>query len=144
MDALTLHAAGTVNVVGESYRQGILDRVARSATSADPYLDELKGRARSYARKPDRLWFRAALIREPENPHDANAIAVHATGFGLVGYLDRQTAIEYTPVFDELARHGVSVGACPAMLTGGGRGMSWGVVLCLSSPEAVIGDLRAS
>jgi hypothetical protein len=30
------------------------------------------------------------------------------------------------------------------MLTGGERGMSWGVVLCLSSPEAVISDLRDS
>jgi hypothetical protein len=144
MEAMTLHAAGTVDVVGESYRQGTLERLSRSATNAEPYLDELKGRARSLARKPDRLWFRAALIREPTNEHDPNAVAVHGTGVGLIGYLDRQTALDYAPVFDELAKHGVAVGACPAMLTGGERGMSWGVVLCLSSPEAVISDMRDS
>jgi hypothetical protein len=143
-DALTLHAGGTVAVVGESYRQGTLERLSRSATGPEPYLEELKGRARSYARKPGRLWFRAALMREPTNEHDPNAVAVHASGIGLVGYLDRQTALDYAPVFDELAKQGVSSGACPAMLTGGERGMSWGVVLCLSSPEAVIGDLRVS
>jgi hypothetical protein len=89
-------------------------------------------------------WFRAALLREPDNPYDKNAIAVHGTGVGLIGYLDRQTALDYAPVFEELARQGYSVGACPAVLTGGGEGKSWGVVLCLSAPDAVIGDLQAS
>jgi hypothetical protein len=69
---------------------------------------------------------------------------VHATGVGLVGYLDRETAIEYAPVVAELARRGYAVGACPAVLTGGGDGLSWGVSLCLSSPDAVLGDLRAA
>jgi HIRAN domain len=144
MDAMTLHAGGTVSVVGDSYRQGTLERLSRSATGPEPYLEELKGRACSYSHKPDRLWFRAALMREPTNEHDPNAVAVHATGIGLVGYLDRQSALDYAPVFEALARHGVSAGACPAMLTGGERGMSWGLILCLSSPEAVVGDLRAS
>jgi hypothetical protein len=104
---------------------------------------ELKGRTRSLARAAHRKWFRAALLREPGNRYDPNAIAVHATGIGLVGYLDRETAIGYLPVFEELARQGYAVGACPAFLVGGDR-LSWGVVLCLSSPDAVIGDLRAS
>jgi hypothetical protein len=144
MGALTLHAGGTVEVVGESHRQQALDRVARDATGPEPYLAELKGRARSRARNPDRVWFRAALLREPTNRHDENAIAVHATGVGLIGYLDRETALDYAPVFEELARQGYSVGACPARLIGGGPGRSWGVILCLSSPDAVIGDLRDS
>jgi hypothetical protein len=122
--ALTLHAAGRVSVVGESRRQDALERVARDATGPEPYLEELKGRAKSQARANDRRWFRAALLREPENPYDENAIAVHATGVGLVGYLDRQTALDYAPVFEELARQGYSVGACPAFLTGGGEGKS--------------------
>ena len=143
-DALTLHAGGTLAVVGESYRQDTLERVARTATGPEPYLAELKGRTRSYTRKPDRVWFRAALIREPTNPHDTNAIAVHATGVGLVGYLDRRTALDYRPVFEELERLGYTVGAWPAMLTGGRDGLSWGVTLCVSSAEAVVGDLRAS
>jgi hypothetical protein len=142
MDALTLHAGGTISVVGESHRQDALERVARNATGPEPYLQDLKGRARSLSREPGRLWFQAALFREPDNPYDANAIAVHAAGGGLVGYLDRQTAIDYGPVFEELARLGYAVGACPAVLIGGGPGLSWGVVLCLSSPDAVIGDLR--
>ena len=47
-------------------------------------------------------------------------------------------------MFEELARQGYAVGACPAFLIGGGDGLSYGVVLCLSSPDAVIGDLIAS
>jgi HIRAN domain len=144
MDALALHAAGRVAVVGESHRQEALARVALAATGPEPYLEELKGRARAMAKKPDRVWFQAALLREPGNPYDPNAIAVHAVGVGLVGYLDRETAIDYGPVFEELARQGYSVGACPAVLIGGGEGLSWGVVLCLSSAEAVLGDLVAS
>ena len=144
MDALTLHAGGTVEVVGESHRQEALAQVARTATGPEQFIGELKGRPRGLARAEHRLWFRAALLREPKNRYDSNAIAVHATGTGLVGYLDRQTALEYRPVFDELERQGYSVGACPAFLIGGGEGLSWGVVLCLSSPEAVIGDLQVA
>lgn len=143
-EAQTLHAAGTVHVVGESYRQDVLAQVAASATAAAPFLGELKGKARAIAVKdPKRRWFRAALFREPNNPHDPNAVAVHASGHGLVGYLDREAAIDYRPVFEELRRQGVTIGSCPAMLTGGDGGSSWGVILCLSSPEAVLGDLRA-
>lgn len=137
MDALTLHAGGTLSVVGESYRQDALEEVARTATGPEPYDAELKGRARAVAREKGRLWFQAALLREPDNAWDENAIAVHASGVGLVGYLDRETAIDYAPVFEELARQGCAVGACPAVLTGGGEKAFWGVVLCLSSPEAI-------
>lgn len=144
LEALSLHAAGTVHVVGESYRQDVLARVAAAATDAAPFLEELKGKARAIAVKDtERRWFRAALFREPDNPHDPNAVAVHASGHGQIGYLDRDAAIDYRPVFDELWRQGVQIGSCPAMLTGGGAGKSWGVILCLSSPEAVLSDLLA-
>jgi hypothetical protein len=96
-DGLTLHAGGTLDVVGESYRQPALEKAARIATS------------------------RA----------------------GHIGYLDRQAAVDYAPVFEELQRQGVSIGACPAYLTGG-DGYSWGAVLCISSPDVVVEDLRAS
>jgi len=50
-DALTLHAAGTVHVVGESYRQPTLERVALFGTStAEPFIADLT-RARP-ARSP--------------------------------------------------------------------------------------------
>lgn len=145
MTALTLHAGGTLSVVGESYRQDVLAKVAANATDVTPYMQDLKGKARGIATKDrERRWFRAALFREPTNPHDPNAIAVHADGYGLVGYLDRETALDYAPVFEELQRRGVKIGSCPTMLTGGGAGMSWGVVLCMSSPEAVLSDLHAT
>lgn len=144
MDALTLYAGGTRAIVGESHYQDTLAKVARIATSVESYLPELKGRARGVAtRQPDRRWFRAVLFREPHNPYDSQAVAVHAAGVGLVGYLDRDAAREYAPVFDELERQGYSVGACPAMLTGGGPGKSWGVVLCVSAADTVLSDLRS-
>jgi len=105
--ALTLHADEIVEVVGESYRQDVLRRVAAKASDMEPFLEELEGYARTRASKvPGRRFFRAALIREPDNPHDSNAIAVHAAAFGRVGYLSRDDAVEYLPIFDELARQG--------------------------------------
>ena len=122
MDALGLYAGGTLQIVGESHYQKALTDVSRIATNAEPYLPELKGRARSRAQvDKDRLWFRAALFRQPDNPYDPDAIAVHADGVGLIGYLDRDAAREYGPVFEELDRKGYKIGACPAMLTGGGE-----------------------
>jgi hypothetical protein len=95
MQALTLHAGGTLAIVGESYRQDVLAKVAAQATDAAPYMEDLQDKARGIAQKePERRWFRAALFREPGNEYDPNAIAVHAAGYGLVGYLDRETALE--------------------------------------------------
>ena len=42
-EALTLHAAGTVEVVGESFRQDVLERVAKIATGPEPYLEGPQG-----------------------------------------------------------------------------------------------------
>jgi hypothetical protein len=141
-EALTLLAGDTRDVVGESFRQDGLERVAAIATTVDEYLDELSGKARGIGEKDTaRRWFRAALFRD-YNEHDHNSVCVHAAGVGLIGYLDRLTAIDYAGVFAELERQGVKIGACPAYLIGGGPGQSWGVVLALSSPEEVITDLR--
>ena len=82
----------------QPFWQDALERVAKIVTGPEPYLEDLKGRARSRARNPKARWFQAALIREPNNPHDRNAIAFHASGVGHVGYLDRETAIQYRPV----------------------------------------------
>jgi hypothetical protein len=82
---------------------------------------------------------------EPNNPVDANAIAVYADGVGLVGYLNRDDAIDYAPIFPELHKHGCNVGSCPAFLIGGEPGKpSFGVLLCLSSPDEIVRDLAAS
>lgn len=141
--AIALLAADTLHVVGESFRQDALHKVAAIATDPSPYRDELTGKARHIAENDSKQrWFRAALFRD-YNEHDHNSVCVHAAGVGLIGYLDRDTAIDYAGVFAELERQGVKVGACPAYLIGGGSGKSWGVVLALSPPDKVIADLRS-
>jgi len=65
-EALTLHAAGTVEVVGESFRQDTLERLARIATGPEPYLEDLKGRARSRTRNPKLLWFQGGAAARAE------------------------------------------------------------------------------
>jgi hypothetical protein len=142
--AITLHACDLVEVVGESHRQDALRRVAAIATGSGRFVGELSGRARKLAdEKADGRWFRAVLICEKSNQFDSNAIAVHADGVGLLGYLGRDDAIDYQPVFRELERRGCRIGTCPAFLIGGEAGKpSYGVLLCLSSPERIISDLE--
>jgi hypothetical protein len=63
--------------------------------------------------EPERVrWFQAALVPEPNNPHDRNAVAVYADGVGLIGYLSRDDAIEYQSVFVALRQRG-AIGRVP-------------------------------
>ena len=144
MIATKLLAGDIVEVVGESYRQDTLRRVETTATNSWPYLDELTGYARRRAEEDlEGRWFRAVLVREPDNPADPHAIAVHADDVGAVGYLSRANALAYAPVFEALARAGSTQGTCPGFLIGGGRGAGLGVLLCLSPPDDVVRDLIA-
>ncbi|HKM53854.1 MAG TPA: HIRAN domain-containing protein [Isosphaeraceae bacterium] len=43
------------------------------------------------------------LVREPGNPHDANAIAVHNTHGQRIGFLPRQQSVILAPHVDSLA-----------------------------------------
>jgi HIRAN domain len=86
--------------------------------------------------------FLAELVDEPENPHDANAIAVHAEG-QVVGYLPRGQAAGYRPVFDELRRRGYAAASCQAKLVGGTDDKpSFGVTLRLSDPQECLNALE--
>jgi hypothetical protein len=145
-EAMTLHASQLVEVVGESHRQGALTRVAASAGAAGPFLEDLSGRALKIAESElGKSWFRAVLVCEPGNKQDPNAVAVHADGVGLIGYLNRNDAIDYQPVFAALRARGCSAGSCPAFLIGGETGKpTFGVMLCLSSPEKIVIDLDAT
>jgi HIRAN domain len=58
---------------------------------------------------------RLELRREPSNPHDGNAIAVHCLQ-GQIGYLDAELAKEYVSRLD---RGKISLGARIKTLTGG-------------------------
>jgi hypothetical protein len=143
---MTVYADDLVDVVGESYHQDVLRRVAARATGSDPFLEELAGHAREVAEKErDGKWFRVALIREPNNEYDENAIAVYANEVGLVGYLDRDDATEYQPVFKALKPHGCNVATCPAFLIGGTKSKpNYGVMLCLSTPKRIVAELAES
>jgi hypothetical protein len=143
LNACIVHAGGLLGIVGESYRQDELDALSGRTTDASPFREDLVDYAAEVAdSEPDRRWFMAVLVREPDNPKDPDAVAVHAQGGGNLGYLKREDAQRYGRVFQSLDKRGYDAAACPAMLTGGGAD-SYGVVLAISAPGYVLGDLTA-
>jgi hypothetical protein len=88
---------------------------------------------------------KAVLMRQPDNPKDANAIAVmvytREDQAAHVGYLTRDDAPAYRPVFDFL---GDRILGCEAAIAPyrGGAGTD-GVVLHLGTPGELIADLWA-
>ncbi len=90
-----------VKVVGESFRQEALERIAG-------------GRGPTGVRNQDHL---AGLRPEPDNPKDPEAVEVEIDAL-LVGYLSRADARAYRPIIDRLATHGLAM-ACQASLIGG-------------------------
>lgn len=67
------------------------------------YQDRLKDLA---SREPGGL-FCAILVPEPHNASDSNAIAVHADGLGVVGYLSAADAVKYRTVAGLVSAHGL-------------------------------------
>jgi hypothetical protein len=103
--AATLKRASTVPPTGlDSYAQGVATQEAGALR-----------------------WFTAELIHTPENRYDKNAIEVRTTQ-GLVGYLDRDHAEEFRPVFELLKGEGYGGALVPAF----GRPDEGQIVLCLS------------
>ena len=94
MSAARLPARGLVSVVGTSYRQDAVREVAAHAKGSGPFLDEIGGKARRVAEDQfDGRWFRAELVREPENEHDPNAVAVFDAARTLqAGYVPADVA----------------------------------------------------
>ena len=128
LSALKLAGGAHVAVVGESHYQ---DAIVR--TVADSPADE---------EEPDWRSFQAVLVREPGNKYDANAIGVYSS-FGRLGYLSREEAIEYGPVFEEIARQGASAGVCVGLISPKNPDYPYGVVLRLSIPRICLEELRA-
>jgi hypothetical protein len=144
LNACLVHAGGLLGIVGESYRQDELRALSWRTTDVSRFRGDLVDYAAEVAdEEPDRRWFLAVLVREPDNPKDPEAVAVHAEGGGLVGYLSRDDAREYAQVFRSLEKRGYAAAACPAMLNGGGD-KSFGVVLAISAPGYVLNDLTRS
>jgi HIRAN domain len=91
----------TRGIVGESHRQSA--------------LRDLDG---GRLQRGEQVNFIVALIPEPENTYDKNAIRVEIQGGGQIGYLSRDDASEYHDVFRWLAERNV-VGVARAKLIGG-------------------------
>jgi len=126
-----------LEVAGESHYQRTLERIAGGRTPHGP-------------RNTEHI---AALIPDPANAHDTNAVRVvvmpvrsaanptlqRGQAWGLVGYLTRKDAVAYRPVIDAAAAVGAVIG-CMAELTGGwDRGTGdrgfFGVILHLGLPR---------
>jgi hypothetical protein len=91
LTAIELAGGAHLAVVGEShYQDAIVGTVERSPLGSE---------------EPDRHAFQAVLVREPRNKYDPNTIGVYSS-VGKVGHLSREAAIEYGPVFEEIARQG--------------------------------------
>ena len=65
-----------------------------------------------------------ALLPEPSNAYDSNAVRVMVLPDKLVGYLSRDNAVRYRPAIDELAQRGFILGAV-MMLIGGEDYEEW-------------------
>jgi hypothetical protein len=118
-----------LGVVGESYRQTALKALAAGR------------RARN-----EEVFFSAALVPNPTNPHDPNAIKVYIHGGEHVGYLSREDAERYRPLRDALMAQRAA-GVCRAKLIGGTPGKpSIGVILDVAEPAteaaAITGDIQ--
>lgn len=108
------------DIVGESNYQGTLRRIdgGRLAREEEVVLPAL-------------------VIPEPQNAYDPNALAVHAEGYGKIGYFDRDSAGYTFAALGKMLRNQGLVGACEARLTGGWQSdVSIGVRLSILPPEA--------
>ncbi|HWP62561.1 MAG TPA: HIRAN domain-containing protein [Candidatus Binatia bacterium] len=132
-------ADAVVHVVGEYYRQAMIS-LARppGPTDLPPGLPP-----------PPSGHYKALLMPEPKNRYDPNAIMVllwAGRHWVHVGYLSRESAIEYQPVFAYLGGGSTTPAAtkphclaCDAALIRERDGM--GVVLNLGTPAEIIADL---
>jgi hypothetical protein len=96
-----INTGAAVDAVGESYRQAALEEVGG-------------GRTPFGVRHPV---ITAVLVREPDNPHDPNAVRVEAAGRHLA-YLSREDAPRFHGVIEKLASKGMKA-SCRAQLIGG-------------------------
>jgi hypothetical protein len=115
-----------VQVVGESFHQEALERIAGGRTPDGPVRREHV----------------AALVPEPTNPYDANAISVQIEA-QPIGHLSREDAIRFRPVFTLAKARGYPALGCHAALKGGwDRGGedqgSIGVELHMAGPAGLI------
>lgn len=122
-----------LEVVGEAYRQENFAKVR------PPGPDDLPPGLPA----PPAGYYKAMLLPEPTNEYDRNAIAVHlwaGASWSMCGYLSRDDAAAFQPLFSYLARGGGRPAvAVDAAVVNERDGL--GVVLHLGSPAECIADL---
>lgn len=79
------------------------------------------------------------LFRQPENPHDANAIALFDPHGAQVGFLNRRLAAALAPVLDAGVEYDVEV----SDVTGGEEGRSFGVNILVTRRDAAADEMQA-
>lgn len=81
------------------------------------------------------------IVPEPENQFDENAVAVHAKGFGKVGYFSRDDAQEWAVVMAGLKILG-GVATCEGWLRGGtGDKKNIGVWLSIKGVDEIEAEM---
>ena len=101
MQTPTLAAGGERQIVGEARRQDVLEELACGRDDRGCLVRHVT----------------AELVREPENPHDSDAVRVDVGG-RTVGYIPRDEAPDFHPVIAALWGTGAPA-TCRATLTGG-------------------------
>jgi hypothetical protein len=113
-----LPAEALVGISGESHYTSAISALSRSAARSPRGLTVTSDVAEDVAqREPGRelRWFEAQLVPMPDNPYDANAVAV-VSPHGQVGYLPRDDAAQYAEVFVKLRQLGYAGAICPAFV----------------------------
>ncbi len=131
-----------LTAAGTSHRQDALEAALASAAPSPP--ERLEG-TRRFGKAGDQEaagWIQAIIVREPDNKHDKNAVAIWSTGHGQVGYLPAKKAVEYQELLREIESRGSAGGACPAYIRHNASG-SLSLVLCLSTADYCLRNLDA-
>jgi hypothetical protein len=125
--ATELPAGETVEIVGEANYQPAIARACGSTKWEDVHCE-----------------ITAAVVPEPGNEHDPNAVAIFIGG-EKVGYLSRGDALDYQPAIKALRAAGYEAGVCRGCIAGrgpGGETMNLGVFLYLAGPNELRDALR--
>jgi len=110
-----------LEVHGESFHQPV---ILALVNAHDPQIDGDRIRAE----------FLVGLAREPDNPHDANAVVVAALSGHALGHIPRDLAAGYSRALVTAGRH-VRV-ACRARAYGRRIGRGWNIGIWLAMPDA--------
>lgn len=122
-----LPGGALLGITGERHHKAEVQGTLQSAPKTAPGGLDSRASAVATAEQGKLRWFPTELIPTPENPYDENAVEVR-TQWGLVGYIDRDHAVEFRPVFDLLTKHRYE----GAVVAGFGRHGENQIVICLS------------